>query len=104
MIYEHRTYRLKNGSVSDYLRLVGGEGLPIQRRHLGQLVGYFTTEIGPLNEITHIWAFADLADRAARRASLMADPEWLGFLPKIQVLIEEGATKILTPAPFSPLL
>lgn len=103
MIYEHRTYRLKNGSVGEYLRLVGEVGLPIQRRHLGQLVGYFTTEIGTLNEITHIWAFADLADRAKRRAALMADPEWLDFLPKIQVLIEEGTTKILTPAPFSPL-
>jgi hypothetical protein len=103
MIYEHRTYRLKNGSVGAYLRLVGGEGIAIQRRHLDQLVGYFTTEVGPLNEITHIWAYADLADRDRRRAALLADPEWLAFLPKIQVLIEEGTNKILAPAPFSPL-
>lgn len=103
MIYEHRTYRLKNGSVGEYLRLVGGEGIAIQRRHLGQLIGYFTTEVGPLNEITHIWAYADLADRDRRRAALLADPAWLAFLPKIQVLIEEGTNKILTPAPFSPL-
>lgn len=103
MIYEHRTYRLRNGSVPEYIRLVGEEGLAIQRRYLGQLVGYFTTEIGPLNEITHIWAFADHADRARRRAELMADPAWRAFLPKIQTLIEEGSNKILTPAPFSPL-
>ncbi len=103
MIYEHRTYRLKNGSAGEYLQLVGGEGIAIQRRHLGQLVGYFTTEIGPLNEITHIWAYADLADRDRRRAALLTDPEWLAFLPKIQVLIEEGTNKILKPAPFSPL-
>jgi dephospho-CoA kinase len=103
VIYEHRTYRLKNGSVPEYLRLVGDEGLAIQRRHLGQLVGYFTTEIGALNEITHIWAFASHDDRAQRRAALMADPAWRAFLPKIQILIEEGNNKILVPAPFSPL-
>jgi len=103
MIYEHRSYRLKNGSVPEYLRLVGEEGLAIQQRHLGDLIGYFTTEIGPLNEIIHIWAFADHADRTRRRAALMADPAWLAFLPKIRVLIEEGGNKILTPAPFSPL-
>lgn len=103
MIYEHRTYRLKNGTVPEYLRLVGEVGLPIQRRHLGQLIGYFTTDIGVLNEITHIWAFADHADRTQRRAELMADPDWQEFLPKIQVLIREGSSKILTPVPFSPL-
>lgn len=103
MIYEHRTYRLKNGTLPEYLRVVGGEGIAIQQRHLGKLVGYFTTEFGRLNEISHIWAFADLEDRARRRAALMADPAWLAFLPKIQVLIEEGENKILKPTEFSPL-
>jgi len=103
MIYEHRTYRLRNGTVPEYLRLVESEGIAIQRRHLGELVGYFSSEIGPLNEILHIWAFADLADRAQRRAALAADPAWQAFLPKIQVLIESGENKILKPASFSPL-
>jgi hypothetical protein len=103
MIYEHRTYRLRNGTVPEYLRLVESEGIAIQRRHLGELIGYFTSEIGPLNEILHIWAFADLADRAQRRAALAADPAWQAFLPKIQVLIECGENKILKPAAFSPL-
>lgn len=103
MIYEHRTYRLKNGAVPEYLRVVEDEGIAIQRHHLGTLVGYFTTEIGPLNEITHIWAFTDLEDRARRRAALTADPAWLAFLPKIRSLIEEGQNRILKPTGFSPL-
>lgn len=103
MIYEHRLYRLKNGSVPEYLRAVEREGIAIQKRHLGQLVGYFTTEIGPLNEIIHIWGFADLEERARRRAALLADPAWQAFLPKIRDLIEEGSNRILKPAPFSPL-
>lgn len=103
MIYEQRVYRLKNGTVPHYLHQVQQEGISIQRKHLGSLVGYFTTEVGPLNEITHIWAFTDMEDRAHRRAALMADPAWIAFLPKIAVLIEEGANKILVPTAFSPL-
>jgi hypothetical protein len=83
--------------------VVETEGIAIQKRHLGQLVGYFSTEIGPLNEIIHIWAFADLEDRAKRRAALLADPAWQAFLPRIRHLIEEGENRILKPAPFSPL-
>ena len=98
MIYEMRTYGMKVGTVPVYLELVGEEGIQIQRGHLGDLVGYFSTEIGQLNEIVHIWAFADLADRAARRARLAADPRWQRFMPKIQALIQAMENKILLPA------
>ena len=54
MIYEIRTYRLKTGAVPAYLRLIEEEGIAIQKAHLGRLVGYFHSEIGPLNEIVHI--------------------------------------------------
>ena len=103
MFYEIRTYRLKNGAIPDYLKVVGEEGIAIQTRHLGNLVGYFSSEIGPINEIVHIWGFTSLDDRQARRARLMADPAWRAFLPKIRDLIVTADTKIMTPAPFSPL-
>ena len=103
MIYEMRTYRLRTGTVPAYLKLVEEEGIAIQKGHLGQLVGYFFSEIGALNEIVHIWAFADLNDRERRRAALIADQRWLDFLPRIQVLIETMDNKILKPSAFSPL-
>ena len=103
MIYEMRTYRLKTGSVPAYLKLVEEEGIEVQASHLGQLVGYFSSEIGELNQIVHVWAFQSLDDREARRAALAADPRWQVFLPKIQALIETMENKILKPARFSPL-
>lgn len=99
MFYEIRTYRLKNGAVPTYLDAVA-EGIEIQKRHLEHLVGYFFSEIGPINEIVHIWAFASLDDRQARRARLNADPQWQAFLPRIRDLIEVAETKIMKPAPF----
>lgn len=103
MFYEMRTYRLKVGALPKYLQIVQDTGLNIQRGHLGQLVGYFHTDIGPLNQIVHIWAFESLDDRERRRSALAADPSWQAFMPELQALIEEMESKILRPAAFSPL-
>ena len=103
MFYEIRTYRLKNGAIPGYLKVVGEEGIEIQKKHLGHLFGYFFSEIGPINEIVHIWAYESLDDRSARRARLAADPDWQAFLPKIRELIVTADNKIMTPAAFSPL-
>ncbi|MFO1143227.1 MAG: NIPSNAP family protein [Amaricoccus sp.] len=102
MFVEIRTYRLRNGGVPDYLAAVA-EGIAIQRRHLGMLLGYYASEIGPINQIVHIWAFASLDDREARRTRLNADPEWQAFLPRIRDLIVDAETKIMKPAAFSPV-
>jgi hypothetical protein len=103
MLYEIRTYRLKNGAIPEYLKVVGETGIEIQRKHLGNLVGYFSSEIGPINEIVHIWGFDTLDDRQARRARLAADPEWQAFLPKIRDLIVTAENKVMSPATFSPI-
>lgn len=102
MIVEQRTYGVKPGTVREYLNLYEGEGLPLQRKYLGRLVGYLHTDIGPLNQILHLWAYDDLNDRAERRAKLSADPAWQAYEPKIFAFILSQESKILVPAAFSP--
>ncbi|PXX50524.1 NIPSNAP family protein [Aquitalea magnusonii] len=103
MYYEIRTYRIKTGALPAYLKLVEEEGIALQKQYLGELVGYFYSEIGPLNQIVHIWAYPGLDERETRRAALAADPAWVAFAPKIQALLEEMESKIMKAAAFSPL-
>ena len=103
MFYEIRTYRLKVGALPKYIALVAEQGIAIQRAHLGNLVGYFHSDIGPQNQIVHIWAYDSLDDRERRRAALAADPAWLAFIPSIQELMEDMDSKIMRPTSFSPL-
>jgi len=102
MIIEQRTYSLQIGAVPDYLKLYEEEGLAIQRPILGRMVGYFSTEIGALHQIVHMWAYKDLAERTERRAKLMADPRWKAYSKKTRPLQISQENKILIPAPFSP--
>lgn len=103
MLYEERTYTLKPGAVAAYFKTYEAEGLEVQKRILGNLVGYFQTEFGTLNQIVHIWAYESLDDRARRRAEMWQDPAWLSYIPKVQSLIEKMENRLLVPAPFSPL-
>lgn len=78
-------------------------GLPIQKRHLGEPVGFFTTDIGELNHIISMWRYDDYKDRSTRRAAMLADPDWPAYLDEIRGMIDVQNIRILAPAPFSPL-
>ena len=79
MICDHRTYELQPGRLREFLALYEREALPVQQKHLGNFVSFFTTEIGNVNEIVHIWVYEDLANRAKRRAAMAADPGMAGL-------------------------
>ena len=102
MIVEQRTYTLEIGAVPKYLAAYEAEGLPIQREILGRMVGYFSTDIGALHQIVHMWAYKDYAERSERRARLAADPRWQAYVPKIRSLQISQENKVLIPASFSP--
>ena len=102
MIIEQRTYSLHIGAVPKYLALYEAEGLPVQRSILGRMVGYFSSDIGALHQIVHMWAYKDYAERTERRGKLMADPRWQAYALKIREFQISQENKILIPAPFSP--
>ena len=103
MFVEERTYTLQPGKVADYLSAYAKDGLDVQRGHLGNLIGYFTTEIGPLNQIVHMWGYDSLGDRQERRAALYADPRWQNYLPTVLPWLVAQESRILVPTSFSPI-
>ncbi len=103
MIVEQRVYLVKVGRVPDFLTAVATLGLPVMRETLGGLIGYFVTEVGPLNEVVHLWAYENLEDRARRRKACAAHPGWPKFLAAVQPLFERMETRVMTPAPFTPI-
>ena len=103
MIVEQRVYTLYPGKVAEYLQLYEKEGLAIQRPILGNLIGYFSTEIGPLNQVIHLWGYDNFEERSRRRAELLANPDWQAYLAKMRPLVQTQENLILTPALFSPI-
>lgn len=102
MIVDLRTYTFRPGGVPPFLEAYQAGPLALQCSILGNLLGYFVADTGVLNQTVHIWGFDSLAERAARRAKLAADPDWQAFLASIMPLLETQESKILSPTPFSP--
>jgi hypothetical protein len=103
MIVEQRTYDFHPGTVPKFFELYEETGArELQMHVLGNLVGYYVTELGPLNQTVHLWGYTCLDDRAARRAALMQENGWRSFLGQILPLLQRQDSKIMLPQSFSP--
>ena len=103
MIYEERIYTIVTGRMAEYMKNYEELGLPVQRKVLGTLVGFFNTEIGGLNKVVHIWGYDSLDERLEKREKLANHPDWPRYLETNLKLIVEQENRVLIPASFSPL-
>lgn len=104
MILDHRTYTLFPGRLPEFLKLYETEGWAVQTGHLGLPHGWYVShDIGELNQIVHIWKYADLMDREQRRAKLAADPRWQAYLAKTASMFMRMENKILRGSAFFPV-
>ena len=97
MIYEIRTYMMKVGSVPKVIELFA-EGIE-KREELSPLAAFWWTEIGPCNQIIHIWPYENLDERARVRAESVKLDDWP---PKITEYLVDMRSEIFKPFPFIP--
>src|SRR6188472_1853712 len=94
MIYEMRTYDLKPRALPEVIKRFG-EAYE-KRKKLSPLAAFWYTEIGPLNQVIHVWPYADLAERTRIRAAAVAGGDWP---PKIGEFIVSMRAEIMQPWP-----
>jgi hypothetical protein len=78
MIYELRTYTVKPGTLGDMVKAASTLSREIRGDNFGKLEGYWSTEIGQLNQVMHLWSYSDLNERARLRAELAKNARWTG--------------------------
>lgn len=100
MYVEERIYTLHPGKLPAFLKIYEEKGYGPQREILGPPVGWYTAEIGELNQVVHLWAYTSLDDREERRARLYADPQFKEYLTQIFPLLVKMENRILKPPPF----
>ena len=96
MIYELRTYTVRPGTLGDIVKAASTVSLDIRGNNFGKLEGYWSTEIGPLNQVMHMWSYRDFEERAKLRAELAKNPRWGGeYLPLIRPLLIRQDVRLL---------
>jgi NIPSNAP len=105
MIYELRTYTVKPGALGDMLKAASTVSHEIRGNDYGKLEGYWSTEIGPLNQVMHLWSYSDLNERARLRGELAKNPRWhKDYTPLIFPLLMRQDVRLLNAikAPVAP--
>src|SRR5258708_7556168 len=105
MIYELRTYTVKPGALGDMIKAASTVSREIRKDDYGKLEGYWSTEIGPLNQVMHLWSYSDFSERARLRGELAKNPRWSSeYLPLIRPLMMRQDIRLLNAvkAPVAP--
>jgi hypothetical protein len=97
-IYEIRTYTMKPGAIPKVIDL-WKDAMPA-RIKLSPLVGAWSTELGPLNQWVHMWAYKDMGERQRVRNEAVASGVWP---PKIGEFLVKQECCFVVPMPFSNL-
>ncbi len=96
MIYEVRTYDLKPGAVAQ-AEDAFAEALP-HREKYSPIAAFWHTEIGPLNQIIHVWGYENIEERNRIRGEAGKDPNWPPKITPGNILNMNA--EIWNPAPF----
>lgn len=103
MLIEERVYKIQAGRIGEYLSIYDAGPRALQQQVLGNLIGYFITEIGGLSSLVHLWGFETFEDRMARRGKLAEEPLWQEYLRACTPMIQSMDNRILVPTAFSPI-
>ena len=76
----------------------------IRGDNYGKLEGYWTTELGQLNQVMHMWSYSDLNERARLQAELAKNPRWINeYAPLIAGLLVRQDIRLMNPIrPLAP--
>ncbi|XP_041041336.1 protein NipSnap homolog 3A isoform X2 [Carcharodon carcharias] len=100
--YEFRTYIIQPGKVADFMKLTS-DNIHLRTAH-SELIGYWSVEIGCLNEVFHIWKYDSYKERAAVREALANNKDWQqNYISKMLPMLLNQTSEIVYMVPWAEL-
>lgn len=99
-LVDHRIYTIRLRKMPEFLEVFGTLAMPILQETLGHPLGFYVSQVGPLNQFVHLWAYADLADYEARGLRRDAHPDFPAYLQASEHLIVAQETRLIRQVAF----
>jgi hypothetical protein len=103
MLIEKRVYTLRPGLIKAFMQAQADRGFEPVRPILEKLIGYFSTEGGPRDDIVHLYRFDSYDDWVRRLHGLYTVPELEPYFRTVRPLMLAQENEFLAPAPFAAL-
>ena len=98
-----RIYTIKLRRLQEFVDIFDRLAIPVQIRYLGPPLGFYISDIGPQNQVVHLWGYKSLADYDARRVARDADREWPAYLNASADLIAGQENRFIRRVDFKSL-
>jgi len=99
--YEFRNYRVQPGKAGQWIEKFVGV-MPTREKYSKNICAWVTQAPDP-NEVCHLWAYKDTAERKKARDGVMGETAWQEFAAYAGPLLVEMHSTLMWPASFSPL-
>lgn len=94
-LVDHRIYTIRLRKMGEFIEVFDRLAMPILLKTLGHPLGFYTSQVGPLNQFVHLWAYEDLADYERRSAERDAHPDFPAYLAASERLIVAQETRLI---------
>lgn len=94
-LIDHRIYTIALRKMPEFLEVFNRLAMPILLETLGNPVGFYVSQVGPLNQFMHLWAYQDLADYERRCRARDGHPDFPAYLAASERLIKAQETRLI---------
>ena len=94
-IVDLRVYTIALRKMAEFVDVFDRLAMPVQLKYLGRPLGMFTSAVGPLNQIVHLWGFPDMGEFERRHAARDKDADWPAYLKASEHLIVAQENRLI---------
>lgn len=94
-LVDHRVYTIRLRKMGEFVEVFDRLAMPILLETLGAPVGFWTSQVGPLNQFVHCWAYESLADYERRCRARDTHPDFPKYLAASEHLITAQETRLI---------
>ena len=98
-----RYYTIAPRKMGEFLEVFDRLAMPVLIETLGAPIGFYTSAVGPLNQVVHLWAYRDMTDMEARWAARDNHPDFPAYLKASAHLVVAQEDRLLKAASLSSL-
>ena len=94
-LVDHRIYTIKPRRMAEFLEVFDRLAMPVLLKTLGTPLGFYTSLVGPLNQVVHLWGYDDLADYERRCHARDTHPDFPAYLSASEHLVVSQETRLI---------
>jgi NIPSNAP len=94
-LVDHRIYTIRLRKMPEFLEVFNRLAMPILMQTLEYPVGFYVSQVGPLNQFVHLWRYESLADYERRCFARDTHPDFAAYLKASEHLIEAQETRLI---------